>query len=62
MSGTEIRTSCFFDDDLIYKIMYLVIKNASTRWTISIKDWGVAVNQFAILFDVCVSVFLTSAI
>jgi transposase-like protein len=31
--------------------MYLAIKNASIRWTMSIKDWGLAVNQFAILFD-----------
>ncbi len=43
--------SSFPNDDSIYKIMYLAIKNASTRWTMSIKDWGLAVNQFAILFD-----------
>lgn len=49
--------SSFPDDDSIYKIMYLAIKNASTRWTMSIKDWGLAVNQFAILFDGRVPVF-----
>ena len=43
--------SSFPDDDSIYKVMYLAIKNASTHWTMSIKDWGLAVNQFAILFD-----------
>ena len=43
--------SSFPDDDSIYKVMYLAIKNASTRWTMSIKDWGLAVNQFAIIFD-----------
>jgi transposase-like protein len=43
--------SSFPDDDSIYKVMYLAIKNASTRWTMSIKDRGLAVNQFAILFD-----------
>ena len=43
--------SSFPDDDSIYKVMYLAIKNASTRWTMSIRDWGLAVNQFAILFD-----------
>ena len=43
--------SSFPDDDSIYKVMYLAIKNASTRWTMSIKDWELAVNQFAILFD-----------
>jgi transposase, mutator family len=43
--------SSFPDDDSIYKIMYLAIKNASTHWTMPIKDWVLAVNQFAILFD-----------
>ena len=43
--------SSFPDDDSIYKVMYLAIKNASARWTMPIKDWGLAVNQFAILFD-----------
>lgn len=49
--------SSFPDDDSIYKIMYLAIKNASTRWTMPIKDWALAVNQFAILFDGRVPVF-----
>ena len=49
--------SSFPDDDSIYKIMYLAIKNASTRWTMPIKDWGLAVNQFAILFDGRVPVY-----
>ena len=43
--------SSFPDDESIYKVMYLAIKNASTRWTMSIKNWGLAVNQFATLFD-----------
>lgn len=43
--------SSFPDDDSIYKVMYLAIKNASSRWTMPIRDWGLAVNQFAILFD-----------
>ena len=49
--------SSFPDDDSIYKVMYLAIKNASTRWTMSIKDWALAVNQFAIMFDGRVPVF-----
>ena len=43
--------SSFPDDDSIYRVMYLAIKNVSTRWTMSIRDWGLAVNQFAIVFD-----------
>ena len=53
---TKNKTS-FPDDDSIYKIMYLAIKNASTRWTMPIKEWALAVNQFAILFDGRVPVF-----
>lgn len=49
--------SSFPDDDSIYKIMYLAIKNASAHWTMSIKNWGLAVNQFAILFDGRVPLF-----
>lgn len=43
--------SSFPDDDSIYKVMYLAIKNASAKWTMPIKEWGLAVNQFAILFE-----------
>ena len=32
--------SCFPDDDSIYKVMYLAIKNASARWTMPIREWG----------------------
>jgi len=49
--------SSFPDDDSIYKVMYLAIRNASSRWTMPIKEWGLAVNQFAILFDGRVPVF-----
>lgn len=49
--------SSFPDDDSIDVVMYLAIKNASTRWTMPIIDWVLAVNQFAILFDGCVPVF-----
>ena len=62
MSGTEIETRFVTDDDFIYKIMYLARKNANTCWDGINKDWGVAVNQFAILFDGRVSLFLATAI
>ncbi len=43
--------SSFPDDDSIYKVMYLAIKNASMNWTIHNRNWALAVNQFSILFD-----------
>ena len=31
--------------------MYLAIKNACEKWTMPIKNWILAKNQFAILFE-----------
>jgi len=42
--------STFVNDDAIFKIMYLAIRNASKKWTMPIKDWKQALNQFAIEF------------
>jgi putative transposase len=37
--------------DAVFKLMYLALKNISKRWTMPIKNWSGAMNQFAILFD-----------
>jgi putative transposase len=42
--------SAFPNDDAILKIMYLALTNASKKWTMPIRDWGVALNQFAVYF------------
>jgi len=42
--------SLFPTDDAIFKIMYLAIRSASKKWTMPIRDWGLALNQFAIEF------------
>lgn len=42
--------STFPNDDAIFKVLYLAIKNASQKWTMPIQNWGVALNQFAIVF------------
>ena len=46
---TKNRLS-FPNDDAIFKILYLAIRNASEKWTMPIRDWGQALNQFAIEF------------
>jgi transposase-like protein len=46
---TKNRPS-FSTDDAILKILYLAIRNASKKWTMPIRDWGQALNQFAIEF------------
>jgi transposase-like protein len=40
----------FVNDDAIFKILYLAIRNASEKWTMPIRDWGQALNQLAIEF------------
>ena len=39
----------FPDDKSIQKIIYLALKNASKKWTMPIKNWPLALNQFEIL-------------
>ncbi|MDR2595782.1 MAG: IS256 family transposase [Treponema sp.] len=43
--------STFSTDDAILKILYLAIRNASKKWTMPIREWGQALNQFAIEFE-----------
>lgn len=40
----------FPNDDSVYKIVYLALQNAKKKWTMPIKDWALALNQFFILF------------
>jgi len=42
--------SQFSTDDAILKLLYLAIRNASKKWTMPVKNWGQALNQFAIEF------------
>jgi len=43
--------AAFPDDEAIIKIMYLAISKAAKKWTMPIRNWGQALNQFAILFE-----------
>ena len=47
---TKTRGS-FPNDDAIFKILYLALKNASKKWTMPIRNWKEAMNHFAILFE-----------
>ena len=42
--------AAFPDDDAIMKIMYLAIQKVAKKWTMPIRNWGLALNQFVILF------------
>jgi len=40
----------FPTEDSLMKVLYLAIKNVSKKWTMPIRDWKSALNQFAIKF------------
>jgi transposase-like protein len=40
----------FPNDEAIIKIIYLAINRVAKRWTMPIRDWRAALNQFVILF------------
>jgi putative transposase len=41
----------FPTDDAALKLIYLALQNLSQKWTMPVKDWRAALNQFAILFE-----------
>ena len=47
---TKNRAS-FPNDAAIYKIMDLAVNKASRKWTMSIRDWGLAISQFSIMYE-----------
>jgi putative transposase len=40
----------FPDEDALFKVLYLAIKNVQKKWTMPIRDWRRALNWFATLF------------
>jgi putative transposase len=41
----------FPNDESVFKLLYLVLTNASRKWTMPIRDWRPALQQFAIIFE-----------
>jgi HKD family nuclease len=46
---TKNRSS-FSTDDAILKLLYLALRNASKKWTMPVREWRQALNQFAVEF------------
>jgi len=38
-------------DEAVMKSAFLAVREASKKWTMAIRDWGVILNQFTIIFD-----------
>lgn len=41
----------FPNNDAILKMMFLVLRNAAKRWSMPIRNWGMALSRFAIRFE-----------
>ena len=41
----------FPTDDSIRKIIYMSVKEISKKWTMPVRDWGLAYSQLAIFFE-----------
>jgi putative transposase len=41
----------FPSDEACLKLLFLGLKNAAKKWTMPIQNWGLAMNQFAIMFE-----------
>jgi putative transposase len=40
----------FTNDDAVFKLVFLALQNAQKKWTMPIRDWKLALNQFMILY------------
>lgn len=41
----------FPNDEAVFKILYLAIRNVSKKWKLPIRDWRLAIHQFALIFE-----------
>jgi putative transposase len=43
--------SLFPNDEAVFKLLYLALKNIEKKWTMPIREWQQALHQFAIVFE-----------
>jgi len=41
----------FPTDDSIRKVVYMSVRKVSKKWTMPVRDWGLAYAQFTIFFE-----------
>jgi putative transposase len=47
---TKARGS-FPNDDAVFKLLYLALRNIAKKWTKPVHDWKGALNRFAIIYE-----------
>ena len=50
LKKTIKNRASFPNDEAAVKLLYLSLKNAQKKWTMPARNWGKAINQFAILY------------
>jgi len=50
LKKTIKNRASFPNDEAAVKLLYLSLKNIQKKWTMPARDWGKALNQFAILY------------
>jgi transposase-like protein len=41
----------FPNDEAAMELIFMDLKNISKKWTMPVRDWGAALNQFAIIYE-----------
>src|SRR6266508_859373 len=47
---TKARGS-FPNDEAVFKLLYLALRNIAKKWTMPVQDWKAALNRFAIVYE-----------
>ena len=47
---TKARGS-FPNDEAVFKLLYLALRNIAKKWTMPVQDWKAAFNRFAIVYE-----------
>jgi putative transposase len=47
---TKTRSS-FPNDEAVFKLLYLALRNIARKWTMPVYDWKAALNRFAIIYE-----------
>ena len=47
---TKTRSS-FPNDEAVFKLLYLALRNIEKKWTMPVQNWKAALNRFAILYE-----------
>ena len=51
LKKTIKNRASFPTDEAALKLLYLSLKNIMKKWTMPVRDWATALNQFAVLYE-----------